>query len=241
MTRFITNIKSVKHKRKKLDIAVAILSAGIGQRIKSHEPRSMLKINNNTLIDNQISVINQCFSDPEIIGVFGYDCQKICKKVGDKIRVVENQLYESTNTAESMRLAFNNTNKKGFLFLHGDLFFNKETLLNIEYNKSFVVVDNKGRFEDKEAGLTIVNNKASIFSYGLKSKWCQIAFFTGKELKIARQFFNKFEGPDKKMLSFEVLNSMISMGGSFSCYEPKDMEILEIDKIGNNAYEDINI
>jgi len=240
MTRFITNIKSTKHKRKKLDIAIAILSAGIGQRIKSHEPRSMLKINDNTLVENQISTINQCFNDPEIIGVFGYECQKICKRIGNKLRVVENQLYESTNTAESIRLAFNNTNKNGFMFLHGDLCFNKETLLNVEYNKSFVVVDNNGKFEDKEAGVTIVNNKASIFSYGLKSKWCQIAFLTGKELKIAKQFFNKFEGADKKMLSFEVLNAIISMGGSFFCYEPKNMEIFEIDKIGNNTHEDID-
>lgn len=241
MTRFITDIKSNKNQRKKLDIAVAILSAGIGQRIKSYEPRSMIKINNYTLIDRQISIINQCFIDPEIIGVFGYECQKICKKIGDKIRIVENQLYESTNTAESLRLAFNNTNRNKFLFLHGDLYFNKQTLLNLEYSKSFVVVDNKGMFEDKEAGLTIVNNKATIFSYGLKSKWCQIAFFTGKELKIAKQLFNKFEDSDKKMLSFEVLNNMISMGANFICYEPNGMEILEIDKIGDNMHENINI
>ena len=33
------------------------------------------------------------------------------------------------------------------------------------------------------------------------------------------------------MLSFEILNKMISMGAIFQCYEPKDMSILEIDRI----------
>ena len=33
------------------------------------------------------------------------------------------------------------------------------------------------------------------------------------------------------MLSFEILNKMISMGAIFKCYEPKNMSILEIDRI----------
>ena len=244
MNRFTTDIKNNtnKNKQKKdIDIAIAVLSAGVGQRIKSYEPRSMIKINDKSLIDIQISVFKECFLSPEIIGVFGYDFQKICKKLSNKIRMVENEIYETTNTAESMRLAFNSTLKPSFMFLHGDLIFNNETLLDLDYSKSFVITDTKGMLEDKEAGLTIVNNKATIFSYGLKSKWCQIAHFTGKELKIARQIFNKFELADKKMLSFEVLNKMISMGASFNCYEPKKMKIIEIDKIGNYVNENINL
>jgi choline kinase len=244
MNRFTTDIKqnTNKNKQKKnIEIAIAVLSAGVGQRIKSHEPRSMIKINDTSLIDIQISILGECFLKPEIIGVFGYDFQKICRKLSGKIRIIENQIHETTNTAESMRLAFNSTLKSSFMFLHGDLIFNKETLQDLDYSKSFVVIDTKGRMEDKEAGLTIVNNKATIFSYGLKSKWCQIAHITGKELKIAKQIFNKFELADKKMLSFEVLNRMISMGASFNCYEPQKMKIIEIDKIGNYANENFNI
>ena len=33
------------------DTAVAILGAGVGSRIKSHEPRSFIKIGDKTLID----------------------------------------------------------------------------------------------------------------------------------------------------------------------------------------------
>lgn len=234
MSRFITNItanKKTKNKQNNIDISVAILSAGIGSRIKSYEPRSMLKIGDKTLFEHQICTINKCFNNPEIIGVIGFDSQRIIKKINN-IRIIENQLYLNTNTSESLRLAFNNTNKNGFLFMHGDLLFNQSTLQGLDYSKSFIIVDTMKRMGSKEVGVTISpNKKASIFSYGLETKWCQIAYITGKELKIARNIFNRFEEHNKKMLSFEVLNRMIEVGASFCCYEPIDMEIIEIDRI----------
>jgi choline kinase len=234
MSRFVTNITtSNKNKTKphNVDITVAILSAGIGSRIKSYEPRSMLRIGDMTLLEHQISTINNCFNNPEIIGVIGYDSQKIIKRINN-IRIIENQLYETTNASESLRLAFNNTTKGAFLFMHGDLLFNNETLQNLDYSKSFVIVDNMKKIGNKEVGITISSSKkASIFSYGLETKWCQIAYLTGKEIKIARNIFNRFEQHNKKMLSFEILNKMIEMGASFSCHEPKQMEIIEIDRI----------
>ena len=234
MSRFVTNItngKKTKSKPQNIDIAVAILSAGIGSRIKSYEPRSMLRIGDKTLIEHQIDTINNCFDTPEIIGVIGYDSQKVIRKCAN-IRIVENQLYETTNASESLRLAFNNTVRSGFLFMHGDLLFNDYTLQNLDYSKSFVLVDSVNRIDTKEVGITISQNKkASIFSYGLQTKWCQIAYMTGKELKIARNIFNRFEDHHKKMLSFEVLNKMIELGASFCCHEPKQMNIVEIDRI----------
>jgi len=239
MSRFVTNITKSKKNQKDLqdiDLGVAILCAGVGARIKSYEPRSTIKIGNKMLLEHQIDIVHSCFKDPEIICVSGYDSQKIVKRFSEKVRIVENQLYETTNPSESIRLAFNNTCKNKFLFMHGDLWFNKDTLKNMNYDKSFIVVDTKKRFENKEVGVTIANNsKATFFSYGLDTKWCQIAFLTGKEFKIARNLFNKFEPHDKKMLSFEILNKMISLGASFECYEPKNMKIVEIDRIKDIA------
>lgn len=233
MGRFTTKITSSQKKsyNNLADTTVAILSAGVGSRIKSYEPRSLIKIGSKTLLEHQISAVSQCFESPEIITVVGCRADKIIKKMRGDVRIVENQIHDSTNTSESMRLAFNNSMKNNFLFMHGDLYFNTQTLKNVDYDKSFVIVDNKKMMDDKEVGLTVYNGKATIFSYGLPTKWCQMAYITGRELKILKNIFNKFDTTQKKMLSFEILNKMISMGAVFKCYEPKNMSILEIDRI----------
>ncbi len=237
MGRFTTKITSRQKKSYNniADTTVAILSAGIGPRIRSYEPRSLIKIGNKTLLEHQISAIRQCFDHPEIVTVVGCKAEKIIKKMRGNIRIVENQIHAQTNTSESMRLAFNNSMKNNFLFMHGDLYFNASTLKDVDYDKSFVIVDNKNMITEKEVGLTIHNNNATIFSYGLPTKWCQIAYITGKEFKILKNIFNKFDDTQKKMLSFEVLNKMIALGAVFKCYEPSNMSILEIDRIKDLA------
>jgi choline kinase len=237
MSRFTTKITAADKSCHNMDdTTVAILGAGIGSRIKSYEPRSLIKIGAKTLLEHQISTICDCFESPEIITVVGCKAERVIKKIRGNVRIVENQLYETTNTSESIRLAFNNSLKNNFLFAHGDLYFNSQTLKNVDYSKSFVIIDNKNMIGAKEVGLTVCNGSATIFSYGLPTKWCQIAYVTGKEYKILKNIFNKFDSTHKKMLSFEILNKMISMGAAFKCHEPEGMSILEIDRI-----KDLNI
>ena len=165
--------------------------------------------------------------------------------VGEIIRLEGNsamiQVYEDTNNSESLRLAVNNTNKNNIMFFHGDLYFNDSIFKNIDFKKSFLVIDRKDMMKSKEIGVTIQNNKATILSYGLPTKWCQTAFITGRELKILRSILSKLQGSQKKMLSFEIINKMISMGANFECYEPNDMSIVEIDCIKDLKNENFNL
>lgn len=241
MARFTRQITtSIKKINNKSDIAVIILSAGVGSRIKSNEPRSLIKIGGKTLIEHQINFVENNIEDAETIGVFGYSADKIIKKISGKIRIVENQIFDKTNNSESLRLAVNNTNKKNILFFHGDLYFNHEILDDANFKKSFIIVDNKGMMKDKEIGVTMSKNKATILSYGLSTKWCQIAFMTGRELKILRSILNKLRGSRKKLLSFEIINLIISSGGNFECHEPNNMSIIEIDSIKDIKNENFN-
>lgn len=240
MNRFAKSITSIKNQRNKGNLSVIILAAGAGARIKSSEPRSLIKIGHQSLIEHQISIINNTFDNPEIIGVFGVGIEKILKKVKGRIRVVENQLHESTNGSESLRLAVNNSLMDSILFFHGDLFFSHSIFDDVNFAKSFVLMDKSNHFNDNEVGITTEDKKVSIFSYGLKDKWCQIAFITGKELKLLKNIFAKYAAEEKKSLSFEVLNRIIELGGSFDFYENKN-PIVEIDCIKDLQNENFNI
>ncbi len=228
MTRNVTRIR--KKPVSEYDIGFGILSAGIGNKIKSYEPRALLKVSGKTIIETQVETVSHFFENPDIIMAVGCHANKVIKKVREKVRVVENQLYLSSNSAESMRLVFNNSNAENFMFCHGDIIFNDATL-DADYDKSFIIVDSNGMIKEQEVGVTQVNGKLSIMSYGLPCKWGQIAFFTGKEKRLLKNVFQSFGEDHKKLLSFEIINKVVEAGGRFKCYEPKKMKLREVDRI----------
>lgn len=238
MSRVTTTIK--KNFRDD-SISVVILAAGVGSRIRSNEPRSLIKINNQTLLSHQAETLSQTFTNHEIIGVFGTHLEKILKKTDRRVRVIENQLFQETNNSESMRLGLNGSIYNNVLFIHGDIFFQKDLIKSADYSRSFLVVDANNDMADKEVGVTMSGSKVSILSYGLEKKWCQMCFVTGKELKILKSIFLKFQKTDKKMLSFEVINKIIENGGSFVCHEKKGSHVVEIDCIKDIKNENFNL
>jgi len=241
MSSYSKSVTTIRKHKDSENVGFAILSAGIGARIKTYEPRSLLKIKGKTLIDHQIDAIKSKFKDPEIIGVFGTSVPRIVKNVRGKIRVVENQKYDTTNNSESLRLALNNSIKNSLMFIHGDILIDETFFNSLNFNKSFVVYEDQGMMDEKEIGLTIMKNKATILSYGLDQKWCQAAFFKGKELKILRNIFAGFTKYDKKMLTFEVINKVIDSGGVFQAQKLQKSKILEIDCIKDIKNENINL
>ena len=68
-------------------------------------------------------------------------------------------------------------------------------------------------------------------SYTLPIKWCQIAYFTGNEINILRRLLVKPDYNTKYLLTFELINKIIELGGIFKCVDIKDGFIKEIDSL----------
>ena len=103
MGRFTRQITaSIKADNNKNDMTIIILSAGIGGRIKSNEPRSLIKIGTKTLIEHQIELLRLCGID-DILVVTGYLHEKIEKVVGEKVRYKYYEKYKNTNSGECCR------------------------------------------------------------------------------------------------------------------------------------------
>ena len=233
-----------KHVRKIKDkipqSQIVILAAGIGSRTKSYEPRCLLKYNGKVLLDNQMEILSNKFIGSEISIVCGFDYQRIMKRVGKKARIVENQSYENTNSGESLKLAVNNSIYDSVLFLHGDLYLSSDLFNNVKFDRSFLLVDNLNKFEEKEVGVTVVNDQATVLSYSLSTKWCQIAFITGNEMNILRRLLARQDFNTKYLLTFEILNKIIEMGGAFHCYDIGSSFIKEIDNLKDITNETVS-
>ena len=112
-----------------------ILAAGIGSRIHpltDNCPKSLLKIDNKTILEMMISNIQDCHIN-KIIFVTGYLENQIKEYVKRKFPnlktyFVTNEKYAETNTGFSLLLAKDFVENSDFIKFDADVVFNKEIL-----------------------------------------------------------------------------------------------------------------
>lgn len=211
------------------NLSVIIPAAGLGRRMKSYGPKSLISLGNGELLINrQLDIIHTLYPSAEIIVVLGFEADKVYSILPSYVKTVENEFYDETNVSRSLSMAVRVANKNNkLLIVYGDLVFNKETLENMSLDTSSVIVDTKGQILEEEVGITIINNYASQFAYGLPTKWTHIVLLTHKELELFKRFIlNKNY---KKHYGFEILNMILEADGRLKAIEPKNMNITEID------------
>lgn len=223
-TRFTTTVR----KPKPTSATVFILAAGINYRMKSFGSISLMNINDQFLLDYQINVVRTVVPNAEIIVVVGFEADKVMRVCRDDVHYVENQLYETTNYLEELRLAFNNCiSINNVLIIHGDVVFNQQAL-DIISNESATIVDTRNQISDADIGVTVVNNKVCVFSYGLPTRWGHILYLTGKELdSFSRICKNRKQN---KLFCWEALNSILKRGGKIKAVENKDQLISKLSR-----------
>ena len=112
-----------------------ILAAGIGSRISSltdNCPKSLLKINDKTILEMMISHIQDCHIN-DIVFVTGYLEEQIKEYVNInfpdlKAYFVTNEKYAETNTGFSLLLAKDFVKNSDFIKFDADVVFDKEIL-----------------------------------------------------------------------------------------------------------------
>jgi len=219
--------------------ASIILGAGMSSRMKSYEPRSLLKLKDGNLIQHQVEAIRSKY-DGDVILVSGFKTAKILKKTRTfGIKVVENERYQTTNSFESLRLGLAQTDADAVFICHGDLYFDVDVLDNI-HNSSFIVKDTYGQIPAREVGFIEQAGLVTTLSYGLAEKWGQMLYLTGNELALLREICLKEGHKFERKLLFEGINHLIDLGGKLAVKESPGSKIVEIDTIGDLKNENFN-
>jgi len=220
------NVKKIKN------FAVILLSAGIEDRAKGQGPSPLFKVGGTYLLDHQISAIRAVFGKCDIIPVVGFDSRKVISKIETKIGVIENQLYEETNSPESLRLALNATTAEAVLIIHGNVIFNKELFQPHSFQKSFILYED---YTSEKVGITF-DKYVENFSYGLNNTWANVAYLNDKTLNETRDVLNRLDAP---CMLFEAFNKVISRGCRILPVENKKL-ILEINDYKGQESEILN-
>lgn len=223
------NVASAKRVPGKTEtLTVVILAAGFSKRMSTLGVRSMIKLDNGlTILDNQIATIETEFPKSDIYVVVGYQADRLIRKYFGRVKLIENQCFKDTNAVKSLALALMSCGSGGLLVIHGDIVFNNETVEKLTQNGSCVVADTKDQIKPEEVGLIFQDGKVVNFSYGLETKWGQIAYLEGNELQ---ELKNLTINPlTSKFSLYEIFNLIIENNGSFSVLENEDARIVEVD------------
>ncbi|MEW6127527.1 MAG: phosphocholine cytidylyltransferase family protein [Acidobacteriota bacterium] len=109
-----------------------ILAAGKGIRLNGttgNTPKCLLEIGDCTLLERQMQTLKSC-GIRDITVVVGYQSERVRKFCEPETRIVENSIYEKTNSLFSLWLAREYLSD-GFVVLNSDVLFHPRLLTNL--------------------------------------------------------------------------------------------------------------
>ena len=225
MGNAIRNVAASSRPKQNRKYSIIIPAAGLSSRMKKYGPQSLIKINNNTLLDRQIKTIDKVFRWYEIILVGGFEFDKLTRHVPSKVKLIENKEYLETTIIHSINLGLNQCQTENILIMYGDLIFNNIAITAPFDNESIAIISNDMKTSD--VGCTINNNYIQQMFYGIDNKWGQIVFITKQELSIMKTFCSNHSNHTK--YGFESINYIIESGGKIKSHHAKKSIIFDID------------
>lgn len=207
---------------------IVIAAAGLGKRMKTSGPKAAVKLcENETVIERQIRLFKKHFPSYEIVVVVGPAKDKMEKILHDKVKIIINNDFDTTNTAWSIKKALDNQDISNLILCCGDIVFNESMISKINTNFSCVILDINHIDRNSEVGCNITNAKLNHINYGLVPKWSQIAYLKKAEIILLQKILEK--QTIKRWFMFELMNNIIDMGGSFFVHMPTNGYMVEID------------
>jgi choline kinase len=214
-------------------LAIIILSAGTGRKMKSRGAKALLPVGRTTLLENQLQTLWKVYAKSEIFVVTGFQAPKIrsiCRGTYPT-RLIYNSMYNNSNVMYGIALALESVLAKSVLILHGDIRFNTAAITDMvgESSKVYVLPEsNKNINED--VGVVVQDNCVTNMSYGLPRVWGQMAYFTGKELSLFEKIAFNHEA-SSNWFFYEGINQVINNGGNFVAHSPANGQLLEINTV----------
>lgn len=157
-----------------------IFNSGLGSRMKEltkDKAKCMVKLyNDETILDRQIRILNECGITEFIITTGPYKEQLIntCKKYSNlNFSFVDNPNYMNTNYIVSMDNASSLLNDD-ILLLHGDLVFNKNIIIKVlnDERKSICLFNEEKKLPEKDFKGRFLDNVLKEVSISIFDKNC---------------------------------------------------------------------
>lgn len=233
VTEFITSPRDDKSRHKHNDhYSIILFTESHGYRMKNHGAVQLTKINGTCLIDHQIKAIKSRFKKFNILLSCGFESSRIWRHVKRShgnldIRLVENPLYRTTNSCESVRLALMNTNVKNILICSSSNIFEKKHLDQLSFSNTSIFCQ---KLKDNKTDLKVYKNADNYIKldFGVGDlSWVEMLYLHGE--KSVNDLYNIIDCEEyKSKFLFEAINKL-AIKHRINVYENGHKQIIKLD------------
>lgn len=220
MSNHLYKINSVKSQDK---LTIAINATQPIPNRKSAGSKILMHYRNKPVIDHIIDLINRTFEEPEIIIITGFAAKSIYVNRPKNVKLVENQLFDSTRECENVRLVAQSTTSKNIIFLPDNMMYSKEDLIKL--SKQSMVVTSEHMLSEM---VPIFENGMLynfIFHRDKHDRYYANAFsLSGRELDYAVNY--SFKNMYSTFFDTELLSDVVRSGGIIRELHSPNAEII---------------
>ena len=233
VTEFITSPKDGKIKFDfNKHYSIILFTESHGYRMKNHGAVQLTKINGTCLIDHQIKAIKSRFKNFNILLSCGFESSRIWRHLKSKydkldIRLIENPLFRTTNSCESIRLALMNTSAKNVFICSSSNIFEKRHLDQLSFSDTSIFCQ---RSENNKMDIKVYrgNDNYTKLDFGVGDlSWVEMLYLDGE--KSVSDLYNIIDCEEyKSKFLFEAINKLAAKH-DVNVYENKYKEIVKLD------------
>ena len=227
-----------------------ILAAGKGSRINdlTDNPKCLIKFGNKSIIEHQIDSLNKIGIN-DIYVVTGYKADEIKKVLKNKVKYINNELFEITGTIYSTHLAKTLLYNDDFLMLYGDLILDEKILDSIKNKEGDIILLSEDGYMENQMYLKIKENLVEDIGLNMNVKdisgfWTCVAKLSKFGSKL---IFNETEKilDDKKNIGLHfidtIVKSLIKKNIKIKAYSNKNNPWYNINSLEDLEYAKKNI
>ncbi len=185
-----------------------ILAAGKATRLRpltNNKPKILLKFGDSNILEYLFNCLKES-NIKEIYVITGYKSNQIKKKFKEKVNLILNRKYSTTNSIYSLFLAKKKLNNSNFFLINGDILISKKYFkIDSKKKKYSFTYGIKKKVKLGEMNLVIKKNTVKNISKNIDSKIsntesAQITYFTKKDSKLLFNNVDKLIKSNQKNL-----------------------------------------
>ncbi|OFZ51326.1 MAG: hypothetical protein A3D92_06385, partial [Bacteroidetes bacterium RIFCSPHIGHO2_02_FULL_44_7] len=151
---------------RKVTHTAIILAAGLGSRLRpftNDTPKCLLRVGGRRIIECVVDACEQAGIE-DIVVVVGYQANKIKRILGDRVKYIMNNKYDSTNTMYSMWLTRKHCRGRPVVHMNGDTLFDPAMLKELLDHPfpDAMLVDFKGKLDEEATRVVTQGNQLRI-------------------------------------------------------------------------------